>query len=190
MHKVGLVRAQSKSQTDLARHATRLEQLLANVAGEQASTLSILQVQNNLTAVIVLLLQVGKSKHVCPMAKRGHRTYTQASAATSAGPTKVCSLDLESICMLAVHIRRSSKIWQRLKGTRCAKGNVLLEEMSRQELAQHAARLEDLILQHADNLRHQNSSLAAESASNTTSDCNRCKYVACSWKSHAHQDFL
>ncbi|CAL8464602.1 g4137 [Coccomyxa elongata] len=45
--------------------------------------------------------------------------------------------------------------------------------MSRQQLAQHAAHLEDLILQHADSLRMPNASVAAETVSNASSDCDR-----------------
>jgi hypothetical protein len=58
-------------------------------------------------------------------------------------------------------------------------GSVVLEDMSRQELAQHAARLEDLILQRADSLHNQTSSLAAETMPNTTSDCDRYKHRMC-----------
>ena len=61
------------------------------------------------------------------------------------------------------------------RGLNRTQGSVLLEDMSRQELAQHAARLEDLILQHADSLHNQTSSLSVDAASNTTSDCDRYK---------------
>lgn len=52
-----------------------------------------------------------------------------------------------------------------------------LEGMSKQQLAQHAAHLEDLILQHADSLRMPNASVAAETVSNARSVCDRCVKV-------------
>ena len=66
-------------------------------------------------------------------------------------------------------------------------GTMSMEGMSRQQLAQHAARLEDLILQHVDSLRMPNASTVAEAVSNATSDCDRCVPPGVQHQPVAHQ---